>query len=280
MRQPRSASQRRDEQQATEEPAGAHALAPPAMLALQRSAGNAAVARMLARATKEEAREKHGIGALIEDFVNSETPREQGDSGMGPVDLAMEGLADWFTPADQPMKSVLLEHYAHGKGEFTLTLEQTQLMPTRIDLFSDAYSAAMAPFVKQVEQTHKPAIVSAKVRAQNNELGNFTVLVEGTLYPAEDAPKGVPPGRPHSLDGPAPAAGDGDMPMRFMGQMSWYDYWDFDSKLSQTLEGGSGRPLPAELAVTGVRLFVNGRPFDVRSPWVALAQDRGAPPLW
>jgi hypothetical protein len=250
------------------------------MLALQRSAGNAAVTRMLARATNAEAREKHGIGALIEDLLNSETPREESDGGMGPVDLAMAGLADWFTPADQPMKSVLLEHYAHGKGDLTLTLEQMQLMPTRIDLFSDAYSAAMAPFVKQVEQTRKPAIVSAKVRAQNNELGNFTVLVEGTLYPAEEAPKGVPPGRPHSLGGPAPAAGDGDMPMRFMGQMSWYDYWDFDSKMSQTLEGGSGRPMPAELAVTGVRLFVNGRPFDVRSSWVPLAQDRGAPPLW
>ncbi len=205
----------------------------------------------------------------------------------------LNGLALWFAGNDET-KQMLLRHYLWAQGQAcNLSLQEMRKMPAFIDFFDTVkrkavikgqaqdkvllpYSENLASAVEDAKQGLSTKVKDF-VKGSSAALGNFTVLVDGTVKPATGPALG-----PTASPNPIKDLADPGVPLTFEGKMRFKDLWDFDSKVERMLSdpGSTGRPGTAEAAVAAVAALVDGVPFDVTSDEIRVTQHSGHAPIY
>ena len=226
------------------EPALAAAPGPERILALQQSIGNAAVARMIARA--DAGTQAHDHAAEAKD------PRTEVDQ-----------IAKFFPEGSISRK--LVYHYGAGSGDdYELTEAEMRELKPYINFFDAARFGQVIQVAARQRQEHDahpsfpapmPAVLNHKglgVSTIGGGLGTFTVHILGELTVE-------------------PSAKPGEMRAVVKGDMDFYDVWDFDPKPLETAIGTSNRTKMGE-AKTIVGSMMRGKPFKVTSKPIAVTQ--------
>lgn len=174
-------------------------------------------------------------------------------------DVMDRGLFDgsMLAQADPGLPRSFIKHYMEATGaQYNLTHAEMIEVDAEINVFSfGVIHAARNRLIAQAQadpaadsdyKEFTEQISGARGHGganKNQTLGNFTVTLNGTLT--------VTKGKTGIL-------------AEFQGTATYYDYWDFDPKVSQTLAGTSGRTGAGEVK-TIVGSFMEGKPFPIDS---------------
>lgn len=203
----------------------------------------------------------------------------------------LNGLALWFAGNDET-KQMLLRHYLWAQGKpCDLSRLEMEKMPAFIDFFDTVERKAvikgkekmMLPYSEHLKSAVDDAKqgrstkVKTVVKGSSAALGNFAVIVEGTVKPGTGPALG-----PTVSPNPIKDLANPGVPLTFDGRMRFKDLWDFDSKVAPMLSapGSTGRPGTAEAAVAAVAALVDGVPFDVTSDEIPVIQHSGHAPIY
>ncbi len=213
-------------------------LRPGLLLALQRSAGNAATSTVVQR------------------------------GWLG--DVWDRGLFDgsMLAQADPGLPRSLISHYMRASGA-SYDLSRAEMLEVNASTSVFGFAAvreARNRLIAQAEADPAPRyeykqftapISGARGQAgarKNQTLGNFTITLEGTLTVTK--------------------GNRGDL-AEFQGTATFYDYWDFDAKPWDTWVTGASRRTTAGELKTWVGAAMEGKPFPVNSAaTVAVTQDQ------
>jgi hypothetical protein len=252
-----------------------------AVLALQRTAGNQAVARML-----RVARQGDG-GAGGASPAGPVGTGAEGTSGVDPQAPEDQAVVRWYMDhAPTPFSRKLIHHYAYGGGalyEWGLD-DMIAVGDLHIDVFDEERFQAIDAVVRQLTAPLKPtasgeAVASTPASAQvadrglfaaiHNSVGGFSVHVSGTVTASPRPDRQLPD-------------------VAFEGTMHWTDTWDFDTRWFNRIKGWVGaadakedsRTLSGEIKTTIAALTLPGQGFPMRTAGHAVRQARFRPLEW
>ena len=153
-----------------------------------------------------------------------------------------------------PLADKLIDHYVYKNGS-SLKLSETEMIATNAHINfnrNPQLQAAINELAKSGGGTTNISLRQLAGALTNGTLGNFTVIFEGTLTVTADE--------------------NGFAFWELDGNMSFYDFWDFDK--------ATHRSDSIEFKVW-VGSFLKGTPFDVTSEVIPVQQNRDmAVALW
>lgn len=212
-------------------------------------------------------------------------------SAMGPM---LGWAATWFADTSA-LKKLLLLHYLDGQGkDYVLHMGEVLMDKTHMDFFNvDIYSKEMAGPLLQAQnastsfktpsaQADWKLPIQFKVSAANDGLGNFEVKLDGVLRFTSDPIQGETQSPYlHDKSGVKLEPADVGLPLIFEGEMTWHDFWNFDTKLEAMFSSTSvGRSKGGEASVVLVAGLLDGVPFNVDSVPIPVKQYAGRFPIY